>query len=290
MLLCTLMWSLGGVVSRHFESHEGLEITFWRSVFAALTVAVVLAWQVRFGRTAQGAASPWAALNPKRHPMAWVSGLMWACMFTCYMVSLSLTSVANVLITQSMAPVFTALLARVVLRKPIGAFSWGCIAIASAGIAGMYVLDVAGLDGRQLVGVLIALGIPLAAAVNWVMLQRAGEGEGADLSSAVLIGGTLSALATLPFAWPLGMSAHDMGLLVLLGVVQLGIPCVLVMRVARHMAAHRVALLSLLEVVFGIVLAWALAGEKPATATLLGGTAVLLALVANELRASHTQA
>ena len=272
MVGCALMWSLGGAVSRHFESTEGVEITFWRSVFACLTVLVwiVLSREPR----------PFSVLR-SGGPTLWISGMMWAVMFTCFMLALSLTRVANVLIVQSLAPVFTALLAWAVLRKAVGRRTWAAIAVAAAGIVTMYAFDVSGLSGRHIAGVLVALGIPVAAAINWVLLQR--SGQHLDLTLAVLVGGVLSAIAMLPFAWPLQMSAHDFALLALLGVVQLGLPCILVMRVARHLTAPEMALLALLEVVFGILLAWAFGGERPGAATLLGGSAVLAALVFNEL-------
>ena len=272
MVLSALMWSIGGVVSRHLESSEGFGITFWRSVFACLTV---LAWFAA-SRTPR----PFAALVGGGATV-WLSGLMWAVMFTCFMVALSLTRVANVLIMECLTPGFTALLAWVVLRKPVRLQTWFAIVMAAGGIIMMYIFDVSGLEGRHLLGVLVALGIPVAAAINWVLLQRSGQHM--DLTIAVLVGGVLSALATLPLAWPLQMSAHDFALLALLGVVQLGIPCILVMRVARHLAAHEVALLALLEVVFGILLAWLFGGESPGAATLIGGTVVLAALVYNEL-------
>ncbi len=271
-VLGALLWSIAGLVTRRLESAAGFEVTFWRSVFAAATV---LAWLL----AGQGR----RALAPLRHGGApvLVSGVMWAVMFTCFMVALTLTSVANVLITQSLAPVFTALLASAVLGKRIAARTWVAIVVAALGIATMYAFDIVGLEGRHLVGVLVALGIPAAAAVNWVNTQRAGRGL--DLTSSVLLGALLSMLLTLPLAWPLQASAHDIGLLALLGVVQLGIPCILVVRAARRLAAHEVALLALLEVLFGIVLAWAFAGERPGTATLFGGALVLAALVWNEL-------
>ena len=45
---------------------------------------------------------------------------------------------------------------------------------------------------------------------------------------------------------------------------------------------HEVALLALLEVLFGISWAWWGAGEAPAQAVLMGGSLVLLALAGNE--------
>jgi drug/metabolite transporter (DMT)-like permease len=276
MVLAALMWSLGGVVSRYLESSEGLEITFWRSVFAGLTVA---AWFALRPRRAD-AAHPFAVLTHGGAPV-WISGAMWAVMFTCFMVALSLTRVANVLIMQSLAPVFTALLAWGVLGKRVSARTWVAIGVAAGGIVTMYAFDVSGLAGRHIAGVLVALAIPVAAAVNWVVLQH--SGKSVDISVSVLVGAVLSAAVCLPLAWPLQLSAHDLALLALLGVVQLGIPCVLVMRVARHLAAPEMALLALLEVLFGILLAWAFGGEQPGMATLIGGSAVLAALMFNEL-------
>jgi drug/metabolite transporter (DMT)-like permease len=283
MVLAALMWSIGGVVSRHLESREGLEITFWRSVFASLTVLLWFAWRGRGSDSIR----PFAVLS-QGGSAVWISGVMWAVMFTCFMVALSLTRVANVLIMQSLAPVFTALLAWGVLRKPVAGRTWLAIIVAAGGIVTMYAFDVSGMAGRHVAGVLVAAGIPVAAAVNWVVLQHAGQHV--DLSVAVLVGGVLSALACLPFAWPLQLSAHDLALLALLGVVQLGIPCVLVMRVARHLAAPEMALLALLEVVFGILLAWGFGAERPGLATLIGGSAVLAALVFNELSKPSTKA
>ena len=88
-------------------------------------------------------------------------------------------------------------------------------------------------------------------------------------------------------AWPLpfAASAHDLGLLALLGVVQLSIPCLMAVSVARHLSAPEASLLALLEVIFGVAWAWLGAGESPAFHVLGGGALVLTALAANELAA-----
>jgi len=99
---------------------------------------------------------------------------------------------------------------------------------------------------------------------------------------AVLIGAVLSAVTALPLAWPLQASGHDLGLLALLGAVQLAIPCLLMVRLSRELPAPEIALLALLEVIFGVAWAWLGAGEQPSARVLLGGGLVLLALVVNE--------
>ena len=100
---------------------------------------------------------------------------------------------------------------------------------------------------------------------------------------AVLIGASLSALATLPLAYPLQASAHDIGLLAILGVVQLAVPCLLVVRLFRELSGTEISLLGLLEVLFGVTWAWLWAGEIPSAATLSGGLLVVGALIFNEL-------
>jgi drug/metabolite transporter (DMT)-like permease len=82
---------------------------------------------------------------------------------------------------------------------------------------------------------------------------------------------------------PLRASGHDIGLLALLGLVQLAIPCALAVMCARVLKAPEIALLALLEVIFGIVLAWVGANEVPGPTVLTGGALVIGALIANEV-------
>ena len=142
-----------------------------------------------------------------------------------------------------------------------------------------------GAGDGSLFGALVACAVPVAAAVNWTILQKIGRStvNAPDMLLSVLIGALLSALCTLPLALPFQASGHDLALLALLGVVQLAIPCVLAVRSGRVLKAPEMALLGLLEVIFGILLAWLGAGEKPAPAVLTGGALVIGALVFNEL-------
>ena len=292
MLLVTLMWSSAGVVTRHLDAARGFEITFWRSAFNALALIVILA--AMRGRALWAAMRGWAV---------WASGLCWAVMFTAFMVALSLTTVANVLVTMSLSPLFTAVFARIFLRQPIPARTWAAIAVAGMGIAWMF----GGQLGGPLLGVLVALGVPLAAATNWCLLQQVGQGgqedgphghsapcppkervraygrpSGPDMLPAVLIGALISMAVTLPLARPLRAGTHDLGLLAFLGVFQLAIPCLLAVRLARELPGHELALLGQAETLLGVLWAWLFAGENPGSAALIGGGLVLAALIANE--------
>ena len=276
LVACTLMWSIAGVVSRHFEAARGFEVTFWRSAFNAVALLLLLsAWR--------GPAALWRDLRSGGRAL-WLSGVCWASMFTAFMMALSFTTVANVLVTMSIGPFLTALLSRVVLGHRVPARTWGAIALAGGGIAWMYGHEVAGGDPRHLMGTVIALAVPVAAAVNWTLLQHLkGREDPPDMLAAVLLGAVISSLVTLPLALPFVATPRDLGLLGLLGVVQLAIPCLLAVIVARVLSAPEMSLMGLLEVIFGVLLAWLGAGEVPSAAVLSGGVLVLGALVANEV-------
>lgn len=275
MVLVTLLWSIAGVVARHLEAAAGFEVNFWRSAFNALALLAALRWL-------RGAAV-WSALRQAPR-VVWVSGVCWAVMFTAFMLAITLTTVAMVLVTMAIGPMVTALFARIFLKQRLPARTWAAIVVAALGIAWMFG---GGAGDGSLLGALVACAVPVAAAVNWTLLQKIGRAteEGPDMLLAVLIGALLSALCTLPLAWPWQATAHDLGLLALLGVVQLAIPCLLVVTLARVLPAPEVALLALLEVIFGVAWAWLWAGETPSTSVLVGGALVLAALVGNEVLA-----
>ena len=277
MVAVTLMWSIAGIVTRHLESARGFEVTFWRSLFNALALGLMLG-------AVQGPARLWRTLRRGGRPL-WISGLCWCVMYTAFMVALALTNVANVLVTMALAPLFTALGARLALGHRLALRTWGAVLVAGAGIAWMYGAELGGSDAQHWIGTSVALCVPIAAAVNWTLLQHVQHQAGADapdMLAPVLLGALLSALLTLPLSLPFAATPHDLGLLALLGVVQLAIPCLLAVRVARVLSAPEVSLLALLEVVFGVLWVWLGSDEAPSAAVLGGGALVLGALATNE--------
>ena len=273
MVLITLLWSMAGVVTRHLEAARSFEVTFWRSFFTAISLLVILPFfqgRAVFSTIRTGGAA------------LWVSGVCWSVMFTAFMVALTLTTVANVLVTLALGPFMTALVARIFIGNRIVLRTWLAIAAAGVGIAWMYGGQV---DFRsQLNGTLVALLVPMAAAINWTVVQNSrSHGKRIDLVPAVLVGAIISSLVTLPLSFPMLATPRDIGLLAMLGLFQLAIPCVLSVLCAGILKAPEVSLLGLLEVIFGILLAWVGAGEVPGPSVLTGGALVVGALVVNEL-------
>jgi drug/metabolite transporter (DMT)-like permease len=274
MVAAPLLWSSAGVVTRHIERASGFEQVFWRSLFACAFVAATL------------------ALLQKRAPFASVrmagraglfSGAMWAVMFTAFVLALSLTTTANTLVMMSVSPLLTVLLSRMLLADPVPRRTWLAAAAAAAGIAWMFRQGLAASDPRHVGGMLVAFLVPVASSANVIALRSAAARV--DLLPAVMLGGALSALAALPLALPLAATGRDVFLLALLGIFQLGLPCMLLVLASRRLLAPEIALFGLLEVVLGPLWAWLGAGEVPARATLAGGAVVLAALAGNQLAA-----
>ncbi|MEO7953798.1 MAG: DMT family transporter [Polaromonas sp.] len=271
MVLVTLLWSVAGVVSRQIEAASGMEITFWRSFFTLISLAVMLPWL----------RGPTVLTDLRRAPPAlWISGLCWSVMFTAFMVALSLTSVAHVLATTSVGPLFTALTAWLLIGHPIPPRTWIAIAIAGLGIITM---QFGQLEDGQWLGGVIALCVPLAGAINWTTVQHSlAQGKDVDLLPAVAVGAFISSAATLAWAMPFQASPRDLMWLAGLGLFQLAIPCSLLLLAARVLKAPELALLVLLEAVFGILLTWMFTTETPTLQVLLGGALVLVTLAVNE--------
>ena len=274
MIVAPVLWSTAGVLTRQIQSAGAFEMAFWRSSFATAFVFLALLFlQER---------RPWQTLR-EAGTASLISGAMWAVMFTCFIVALTLTTVANVLVVSSLGPLCTALLAFFLLRDPIPPRSWAAIVAASIGMGAMFGAGFTAADPRHVAGLALALTIPIAGAVNIVVLRR--SAAHLDLMPAVMLGALISALITLPLALPFAASGRDLLILGALGVFQLGVPCLMLVLAARTLTAPEIALLALLEVVLGPLWAWLGAGEVPAGTTLLGGAIVLAALAGNEAAA-----
>jgi drug/metabolite transporter (DMT)-like permease len=275
MVGVTLLWSTAGVVTRHLEYAASFEVTFWRSFFTLMALLVML--PLMRGR------SVFARLHHAPRAL-WASGLCWSVMFTAFMLAMTLTTVAHVLVTMSIGPLLTALGARIFLRHRIALRTWLAIAVAGGAIAWIYGNQLGQVGPASWLGIAVAFAVPVAGATNWTLNQCAqARGEQVDLVPAVAVGALLSCGATLPLALPFQATPHDLGLLAFLGLFQLAIPCVGAVLCARVLSAPELSLLALLEVVFGILLAWLGAGEVPEARVLAGGALVLAALVSNEL-------
>ena len=264
-----LCWASAGVLVRNMEVHDGWKITFWRSFFMTLFLLAVLAFQ-HGGRLPQ-----------RIRAMGWpgvASGAMFALMFLCFILALSRTTVANTLVLGSISPFVAALSGRIFLKETVASRTWFAMAAAFGGVVLMFYESISSGGGT---GNLIALCIPIAFACNVVLLRK--HRATLDLIPSILLAGIFSTIMTLPFAFPLSVSVTDLGLLATMGVVQLGLGLLLYMLAVPHLSSAEIALISILEIIFGVVSTWLFIGERPGDAALAGGGIIIFALAINHL-------
>jgi drug/metabolite transporter (DMT)-like permease len=266
-----LCWSLGGILVRNVQAADPFEIILWRSLFMGIFLVGTIAVMNR-GRVVRGIADMGGA--------GVLSGALLASTFFFFILSITRTTAANTFVLMSTVPFFVAVFALAFLGERVPARTWLAIAVALGGIGMMFA---EGVGAGRLSGNLLALGVPIAAGLNVVLLRR--QSKRVDMVPAVLLAGIFSIAAALPFALPLTATLRDIGVLAIMGFIQLGLGCVLMTMATRHLEAGEIGLLALLETILGPIWVWIGIGERPSDLALIGGMVVLTALAADSVPA-----
>lgn len=277
MIGAGLCWSMGGLVVRSLTLQDAWAIVFWRSIFMALFVAVVLV--ILHGRS---------ILTEVRGigPAGCVAAVCLAAQIYFFILALHNTSTAHTFVLMSIAPLVTALAGRLILGERVAWSTWIAIGVALAGIGVMFGDGFAAQSGRaHLIGNLFALGIPLAYACQIVAVRQVRGNAGArpNLLPTILVGGLVAAAPAALLAPSLTASTPDMLLLAFMGCIQLGLGCLLMTLAVPHLRAAEMGLLALLETILAPLWVWLGVGETPGTAALIGGTMIIGALLVNGL-------
>jgi DME family drug/metabolite transporter len=97
-----------------------------------------------------------------------------------------------------------------------------------------------------------------------------------------VIGNLLACVATLPMALPAPHAdSRTLGVLLYLGIFQIGLAYVLVTRAIRHVPAFEATTVLLLEPALNPVWVWLVEGERPGPGSLDGGALILTATLLN---------
>ena len=268
MIAAGLCWSTGGIFVRNVELADPWEIVFWRSIFMVVFLFGLLVWWHR--------GAVWSRIVAVGAPGI-LSGALLAATFFFFILSITRTTAANTFILMSTGPFFVAMFGLAFLGERVPLRTWVAIGAALAGIALMFV---AGIEVGRTAGNLLALGVPIAFAVNIVILRK--MHAAVDMVPAVLIAGIMSLFVSAPAAWPLTPSTHDLAVLAPMGVIQLGLGCVFMTRATRYLSAGEIGLLCLIETILAPLWVWIGVGERPTVLALAGGVVVVGALAANE--------
>jgi drug/metabolite transporter (DMT)-like permease len=260
------VWSFGGAIARFLSVTDSWTIIFWRSVCAAVFLLGFM-----FKRDGvRGTATLF-------RDMGWAGigvGLCFATASTAFIVALSHTTVANILLMQAGSPLFAALLMFLLFRERVGANTWVAIGAVMVGVTVM-VSD--SLDGTvSPLGDGLAVLIALAFALATVLTRRNAH---VRMMPAVCLGTLITLVVGFVFAGSLRVSAADAAWLFVFGALNLALGMMFFVTGVRLLPAAVSALISTAEPVLGPVWVWLVHGEVPVGRTLVGGAIVIAALL-----------
>jgi drug/metabolite transporter (DMT)-like permease len=274
MLGAGLCWSLGGIIVRKLALADVWQIVFWRALFMAAFVGVLLL-ALRGRGTLASVRSIGVAGT--------ISSVCLAAQIYFFILALSNTTAVNTFVLMSLSPLTAALVGLLFLHERIARHTW--IAIACA-LGGVVIMFGEGMNGGRWLGNFFALCVPLAYAcqilfVRKVQGEQGTRGQAPDLLPTVFVAGLMAMLPALFLGWPLEAAARDLSLLALMGCVQLGLGCWLMTLAVRHLRAAEMGLLALSETLLAPLWVWLGAGEAPGSAALAGGALIVGALAVN---------
>jgi len=256
-----VVWSSAGVLARWVDVDPWTTL-FWRSVFAAISLAAYLA--ARDGRAMLGGFR-------RLGRVGLAMGVCFAVSMICFINALSLTTVAAVLVFQAAAPLFAAVLAWLFLRERVSRRTAIAIALSMLGVG--LIVSTSGDAGRLWGNIISAvMGLTYALTVVLARMERH-----VPTTEATLLGVILVAIVSAPMA-KFNVAPDDMALLAVFGVFQMGLALIMFTTGVRLIPSADAGLISVLEAVLAPVWVWLVFAENPGLMTLAGGAVVIAAV------------
>jgi drug/metabolite transporter (DMT)-like permease len=261
--LAAVLWSTGGLFIRAV-SVDIPTMMAWRSMFSTLSLAAIF-----------------LVLN-RRRPVGALRDLGWpgliaipisALSITGFVVSVSLTTVANVMIIYATVPFLAAGIAWAWMRERA---SRSVLVASGAALAGILVMAGSATAPGDLAGNAFALLMTATFAAQLVMARRYPRLQMVPVNAA---GAALCALAFLPFAQPGIPPASELAILCAFGIVTTGGAYILFLLGGRYIPSAEAGLVGLLDVVLSPLWVWWAFGETPSAPALAGGAIVLAAVL-----------
>ena len=244
------------------------EIIFWRGIFA---IAFTSAWITARGTLRQN-------FLGMGYP-GWTVGVVGALGTAAFIPAFKLTSIANVSLIYAVSPLIAALLAWFVIGEKV---TYRVMAGCVCALMGVAIIVSGSIGHISLTGDLLALWMTTAMATIMVIYRKYPNTPGAGPA-------VLQSVLLLPFAAMLGNPfAVDPTEIYILAAFALSfaIASVALAEGAKRVPSGQTALLSSLETPLAPVFAFLLFTEIPSTATFLGGSVVLVAVLVSIKKAS----
>ncbi len=266
---------------------------------AAIKSAALTSWQIASFRSGIAAVVVWLLVPRARArwtPRILLVAAVYAATMVLFVAANKLTTSANTIFLQSTAPLYVLLAGPLLLHERVTRADLALVAAVALGMALFFVAPgppqatapdpargnlLAAVSGVAWGGTVLGLrwigrADPTAAAAT----GDAAAG-GAPALVTVVAGNALACLACLPAALPVvHPSAASVGVVLYLGIVQIGIAYLSLAAAMPHVPALEASTLLLVEPALNPAWAYLVHGERPSVLAWLGGGVILLSALA----------
>ena len=267
LVITAILWSTGGILIKTIQLHP-LAIAGSRSVVAAIVLALATR-QFKF---------TWSKAQI-------VTAISFAATVLLFVLATKLTTAANAILLQYTAPIYAAILSGPLLGEKVQKRDWITLAAVIGGMV-LFFLDEVSTEHTLGNVVALASGLAFAGIALGLRMQK-----GVSTFESILLGHICCAIVGLPFLaagpWP---TVTDQLYILLLGVVQLGIPYVLYGIAIKHVTAVEATLVPVIEPILNPIWVAFFIGEKPSGYAMAGGGVVVAAVLMHALSSARARA
>jgi drug/metabolite transporter (DMT)-like permease len=265
VLIAVFLWSTGGLFIKS-TTIDAYQVTFFRSLFAAVTVLIVT-----------------RKSGLKIDLFGIFTSVIYALLLFLFVWATKKTTAANAIFLQYTAPIYILILGPFIIGEKFRLRDLVTVVIVLAGMSLFFVGELRFEDYQGNAAALLS-GIFLGL---YIMLLRHPRAEGFNPAIAVIYGNFLLALMNAPAgisAIP-SMTFMDWFAVVFLGVFQIGISYILFIKGVRGGTRPLDAsLIGFIEPLLNPVWVFIFVGERPSRWALLGGAIIIAAIAFHTIR------
>lgn len=254
LVITAVLWSLGGLLIKSVKWNP-VAIAGMRSAIAA----IVLLFALRRPKFNWSLPQIGAALSYSGTVILFVSAN-------------KLTTASNAILIQYTAPIYVAIFGAMFLKERTRLIDWATVIVVMGGLV-LFFLDNLSING--MFGNIVAAlsGVCFAFFAIFMRMQK----DGSPLES-VFMGNVFTAIIGLPFMLQGSPDKTSWINLILLGIVQLGIPYILYSKAIKQVTALEAILIPIIEPILNPVWVFLMLGEIPGNWAFAGGIVVLAAI------------
>jgi drug/metabolite transporter, DME family len=256
VLAAAIIWSTGGLFIK-WTNLTGLELSFGRSLLAAITVAI---FTRREGFGLNG--------------ITLLASLLYAALLLLFVLATKETTAANAIFLQYTAPLYVLVLEPIFYKEK---FKQRDLITVIFCVIGMSLFFVGKLRPQDVTGNLLALASGVCFA-SYFLLLRHPSSRAVNRASSVIYGNLLVVIICAPAGLRAlaSISVPDAFSVVYLGVVQIGVAYTLfTLGMARGIRSLDAGIVGYIEPVLNPVWVFLVIGERPSNWALIGGAIIV---------------